>query len=977
MKKILLFLVCVIGMCVGSLWAQTQEVSGTVTEAGAPLAGASVAVKGTAQVVLTDAEGRYSITVPEHATLVVSFVGLCTQEVEVGHRQVLNVAMDAAAIRLDDLVVVGYGSARKIASTVGSVARVSSEQIAAKPVANVMDAMQGRVSGLQVFNSSGEPSSVPTMRLHGLGSIGSGNEPLYLIDGVPMMADAILALNANDFESIAVLKDASATSIYGARAANGVLYITTKQGSLGAAAITARVQYGVSMLARGDAAFNVMNAKELLDLQLEYGINHIDRERYDQLLASGVDTKWYRYFFKNNVPTVEGDVAIRGGNEKMKYYLSGSYFDQLGLTLHSGYERYALRANVDATPRTWLRTGLHLAGAYATTVLDGYTYQGSSNPNSLTAQAYRNQPYYSPYDENGNEKDYLEDVGNYNAFYAERVQSDVTNTVSVTGNLYVEIKPCRGLTARSQLGLDFRDVRRSYALQPSSLIAKNNGMVREDFARYPVLTVTNTLEYKFHLAPEHDFTLLAGHEGIQNTSSDFSMLTEGQTDDRLLLLSTGTKKGDPRHNVVRYAYLSFFGMLNYAWKDRYFIDLSLRNDASSRFGKSRRNAVFYSAGVLWNAKKEAFLADHRTISELSAKVSFGTTGNSDIPNYQHLATIGTARYDGQATWALHSPGNARLGWETQQLLTAGVKVELFGRLRAEVDWYHRQTMDMLMDVPYPYTSGWASVPVNMGSMRNTGIDLTLGATLVKNDDWTVEANATLNCNRNRVTALFHGLTEWVASDALIGFVVGQPVSFYLPVYADVNPANGRQLWKVPGTDERTETFVQTRLAQMTDKPMIPVWSGGVELSAAWRGIYASAFCSWIGEKYMINNDRFFYENSTFLQVGYNQSKTMMNMWRRPGDRTSIPRFGEAAQVDTHLLENASFLRLKNLTVGYAFPKSLLANTHFFDGAKVYFTARNLFTVTAFTGPDPEIDSNLARYAYPSTKQFMVGLELAF
>jgi TonB-linked SusC/RagA family outer membrane protein len=959
-------------------------VSGVVTDAadGQPLPGVSVVVKGTTVSTSTDANGRYTINVGGDATLVFTYVGMKTHEEAVGGRAAINVALETEAKRLEDVVIVGYGTARKISSVVGSVAYVNSDKLAEKPVANITDALQGRVAGLMVLSSSGEPSSLSSMQLHGMGSLNASNTPLYVVDGFPVSADALRSLNPNDFESINVLKDASATSIYGSRAANGVVYVTTKQGKSGEATITARVQYGVSALADGGKSFDrVMSAKELLDLQYEFGVNNMTKAEYDELSNSGIDTKWYKYFFKDNAPTFEADVTLQGGNEdKVRYYISSAYFDQEGLTTHSLYERYTLRANVEAKPKSWLKIGLNANGSYGIIETDGYAYLAGNTSYSVSMLSYYLPPYYSPYDADGNEKEYFDEAGVYNIKHLQNQQIRATNDVSIVSNAFVEIKPFKGFTARSQFGIEFIDRRFSLKRYASKAPWINDGSAQETFLRSPTLTVTNTLEYKFNITNDHAFSVLAGHEGIKNSSTNFGMTTSGQTDDRLLLLPAGPTKGNPTHGISEYAYLSFFGTLDYDYKEKYFLALSFRADGSSRFGKDRKWGNFYSVGLMWKAKSEEFLKYVDVLSDLKIKASLGTTGNSSgwsNVNYAHLATVGTGRYDANTVWGLGSPGNPELGWETQRLLTIGVAAEFLERFKVEVEYYDRTTLDMILDVPVPYTTGWGDITSNIGSISNRGIDLTLGLTFLKTKDWLLEFNATFNYNVNKITELFYGLEEWPMPSYLLNYRVGKRVDFYAPVYAGVNPANGKQLWKVPGTNEVTETYDEEALYQDTGKPYIPPFSGGFELAATWKNVFASAFFSWAGEKYMVNNDRYFYENQEFFKGGDNQLATMKNMWRQPGDITDIPKFGETARFDTRMLENASFMRLKNLTVGYNFPTKLLNKTRFFSAAKVYFTARNLFTWTNYTGPDPEVDSNLTYAAFPNTRQFVFGVNLSF
>lgn len=545
---------------------------------------------------------------------------------------------------------------------------------------------------------------------------------------------------------------------------------------------------------------------------------------------------------------------------------------------------------------------------------------------------------------------------------------------------YVQLTPIKGLTIRSQSGMEAYDWRNTAKRLPSYPGSLGNGQTTERFARNVMRTITNTIEYKFDINEDHHFTLLAGHEGIDNNYEEFGSQTSGQNDDRLTMLEAGTTAqllSASYNDKSSYAYLSFFGRLDYSYKNRYFADFSVRNDASSRFGSSNRNATFYSGGLMWNAKNEEFLENVDFLSTLKVKGSIGSTGNSSIGNYDHLGLVGTTQYNAQSGWYISSAGNSQLGWEKQVLSNVGFEVGFVDdRYRLEFTYYNRDTKNMLMNVPVPYTSGFSSITSNIGSMTNSGVELTLGIDFVKTKDWFVGLTATYSYNKNKITKLFYGYQEWPMPSYNLMYKVGEPLQFYTAVYAGVDPEDGAPMWKVPGTNETTKTYNEEALQQATGYTRYAPHSGGFSINASWKGLSVGADFSWVYGKYIVNNDRYFAENPANF-AGYNQSRRILKMWEKPGDITDIPRFGYIMQFDTHLIENASFLRMKNLNVGYQVPRSWLRRQNVINGVKIFANARNLFTITAYKGADPEIDSNLTYGAYPNSKQYSFGAEITF
>lgn len=977
-RKFMLLLTCLF-IGIGLVTAQVTKVTGTVIseEDGLPVVGASILVKGTAVGTVTDMDGKFQLpNVPSSAkTLVISFIGMKSQELPI--KQTMNIVLKPDTETLEEVVVLGYGSGKKIGSIVGSVAKVNSEKLSAKPVANAMDALQGQVSGLQVYTSSGEPGSSSSSYIRGVGSLTADNEPLYVLDGTPVSSSVMVMMNPNDFESVTVLKDASATSIYGSRAANGVIYITTKRGRIGEkAVITASGNYGTARLAR--RVSNPMNSTELLGYQLSHGI--IKQETYDKYINSGIDTNWQDYFFKDDAPTYQANLSIQGGSDKTTYYVSGSYYYQDGITPRSEYNRYTFRSNLESRPTDWLRFGVNFGATYDEQQTSLFTYQGSNSLNGGIFGTILNPTYYNPYGEDGSKLEVIPGLNRYSPYYLSDKQPSSSNTAQLDGTAFLQLNPIEGLTIRSQFGIEAYDFRQTSKRLASHPNATQGGYTYEGFRRNAKLTITNTAEYNFKIKDEHDFTILIGQEGIKNDYQRFASETTGQSDDRLSMLEAGTVAtllGADENDLYTYQFLSFFGRINYALNDKYFADFSIRNDASSRFGKNNRNAIFMSGGLMWNMKKESFLEDVNFLSDLKLKASIGTTGNSSIGNYEHLALVGTNLYNAQGGWKINTPGNGDLGWEKQTLTNIGVEASFWNKYRIELTYYNKKTSNMLMDVPVPYTSGFSSITQNVGSMTNSGVEIAISLDLLKTKDWFVGFNMNYAYNKNKITELFYGYDEWAMPNYLVSYNVGEPVQYYMAKWAGVDPADGQQMWYVPGTDgETTKEYDEELLQQATGKKRYAPHNGGFGLNVSWKGLSINADFAWVLGKYMVNNDYYFAANP-YNFAGYNQSKDVLNEWKEPGDVTDIPAFGNVMQFDTHLLENASFLRLKNISLSYTLPKNWLLPTKVIQGVRIMATARNLFTITNYKGADPELDTNLTYGAYPNTKQFTIGAELTF
>jgi TonB-linked SusC/RagA family outer membrane protein len=986
MRKALMLVLGLFLLCT-QLLAQNRTLSGRITDVnGNPVPNASVVVKGSKTGTTTDGNGFYSISVPANAkVLIVSSVSFEETEFSVASGNVVNGTLKSAEAALQEVVVVGYGTGRKVGTVVGNVSTVNAEKIQDRPTANAFDALQGKVPGLQVFTSNGEPSSVSSIRLHGVGSLGASSTPLFVMDGVPIDQGTVISLNPNDFETVSVLKDASATSIYGSRAANGVIFITTKRGSTNRpATITLQTQYGQSSLATTDYFENFMNTKELTDFWVASGYR--TQAQVDALLTQYPnDTKWYKTYYKDNAPMYQADISVSGGGGKTSYYLSAGYLNQDGLAYRSGFERYTLRSNLNSTVNNWLRLGVNVFAGTDERETNPYGTNSTNRGLALLAA-----PFYSPKDKDGN--DYYGLIPGWARYHpkylADKVQG-TDNNVQFNPSGYIQLNPVKNLTLKSQGGVEAYDYTASTVQLPSYLGSLNNGSVSEALTRGVTKTITNTAEYKFNVAQQHNFTALLGHEFIDSRTKSFSTSSTGQTDDRLVLLSNGPNNRTATSSISEYAYLSYFSRLDYNLKNKYYFDASFRQDQASRFGKDNRTANFWAVGTMWKVKQEDFLNNLNWLTDLTVRASVGTTGNSSIGNYQSLPLVGTNTYDNATGWGVSAAGNDLLSWESQLKTTVGANFSLFNKIRFDVSYYNRVTKNMLIAVPFAYTSGFSSITTNVGSLKNTGFDVAIDADIIKTKKAYLTPYVNFNYNKNEVTELFQGKDYWIIPNTGVSWAVGQPVSYFYPVFAGVNAQTGNPEWYQPNTDPSqivnarkdpnavTSNFSTSALEQSTGIERYPPFNGGFGLNSGYDGFTLSADFSFSKGKYLINNDRYFFENPTAFP-GFNQSRTILDYWKKPGDVATFPRYGvQFTQFDSRLIEDASFLRLKALTIGYNVSNSVLNRTNFFKGAKVYVTGRNLWTLTKYTGPDPEVDSNLTLGVNPNTKQIAFGLDFTF
>jgi len=950
--------------------------------------GATVRVPGTKVITTTDANGNFKLKgVPATAKKIsVSYIGMQPTTVSVAG----NVQVVLKDNELGEAVVIGYGTAQKVGTVVGSVKKVGGEKVENNPTANVADALQGKVAGLQVLNNSGDAGDInnASIKLRGTGSFTASNTPLIVIDGSPAGADMLSMLNDKDIESVTTLKDASATSIYGSRAANGVIFITTKKGRTEEKAqITISQSVGWSQLA--NAINNQMNSSELLQFQLENGI--ITPDQYQTYKLHGANTNWQKYYFDNAAPMYNTDFSLRGGSGNTTYFVSASYKSQNSLTKVGHLKRYTLRSNLDTKPKQWLNFGLKQSVAYTDRLYnpDVSREELVANTGNAVCAAYLYPSYWDPYSEEAKKTHYITFANAVDPMWQRQMMPATINDIIYNGVAYAQIQPVKGLTIKSQLGLYASDGRIFQATNPTIPDLNGVGSAAASSSRSSMWTITNTVEYKFNIGEKHAITLLAGQEGIKGSSKGFDASATGITDSRLLNFAGATTPNMPTYSSSKYEYLSFFGRVDYALMNKYFFNFTVRNDKSSRFGADNRAANFLSGGVMWRLSDETFMAATKSwLTDLQVKYSVGSTGNSEIGNYRSLGLTGKTQYNGDAGLVIAQPSNKELGWEKQIQSNVGLTARLFDRVNIDVNYYNRKTKNMLMSTPLAYTTGFSSMMLNVGQLTNNGVEVEVSYDAFRSRDAFVNIYANFAYNANKIDKLFNGQQSWDRPSYYLSYVVGKSINYYMAEFAGVDKNDGLAMWYTKGNhgngktvhEFNPETMTKTYsndLLQDVGKAYYPNMNGGFGFTASWKGLSLNADFAFVLNKYMLNIDYQFSTNNANAKQGFNQSRDMLKMWKKPGDITDIPSLATENVFDTRVLQNASFLRLKNLTLSYSLPQQWMQATRFFNSVRIYATARNLFTATKYKGGDPEKDGNISLGFYPGTRQYMLGVEVSF
>ena len=1001
MKKAKLFFSALFLLIGLTLAAQNVQVSGVVREsAGDVVTGAAVQLKGsTTTYAMTDALGNYRISVPSNGTLVVSCLGYQTVEIPVNGRQVIDITLETDSEMLEETIVVAYGTVRREANT-GSVSSVKSTALAAAPATSVDKLLTGKMAGVQLSSYSGQPGSTSTIRVRGTSSINAGNEPLWVVDGIPIIADDNRAmsnygvgggtntafLNPNDIESITVLKDAAAASVYGSRAANGVILVTTKSGKAGEAKFTARAKYGVQQLAN-DNHFRPMNGEELVDYWRAAVVNageNPDDPNGDyyvskDLLKNGTHD-WFSDLTKLG-SLQEYEINASGGNDRATYYSSLAYHKNDGVYYASNYSRFSARLNTEYKLTNNLISGAKINLAYNNS---NNGVMGSSYYVNPAFAAFRLFPWTPMFNEDGTYSQPAENAKinpMANAMYDENNDKEYR----LNGTMYLEWKPIRQLSLKTTNSAEasFIDSRayNNPKADPDGTSSLDTYRIKE--IRY---TTSNTATYNDKFG-DHSVRLLAGQEAMINTY-DYVGVGSPDVDPAIPYITTSTAaKDEGYYSYTQYSLLSFFGVADYNYANKYFLSASIRADGSSLFGSANRWGLFWSVSGSWNVDKENFMRGTRNwLSQLKLRASYGVNGNNNISAYRAYGVYGTTTYNGVNGMVPSRPDNPNLSWEKNKTWNVGLDFGFFDdRLTGSVDVYSRLTTDMLLSKRVPYTTGFGSNFMNTGSLRNRGVEILIDGTIIRNNDWFWSVGGNISFNRTKVLDLAgSGFLEATdprrGNDTPVRIVEGMSLyNFYIRDYAGVNPSNGQGLF---WTEDGKLTSDRSKGRYYYAGSPEPKFTGGFNTNLSWKGLTLSAYFEFVyGNKVMTNN---WYITDGEDVLGQNSTVNALNYWKQPGDTgvTPIPIAGGSnvwyAGYSTRFLEDGSYLRIKDVTLSYNLPTNVCKAIKM-NGVKVYLSALNLFTFHHVNALDPELGP--LGYAYGGNhtmvKSFVGGIEVSF
>ena len=991
----MMFFACLF-LSIGMAMAQTH-VSGIVTssEDGEPVIGATVKVVGSQTAgTVTDIEGRFSLSVSKPGVeLEFSSIGLVSKRVKASENMAVVLQVDSHT--LEQVVITGYGSAKKLGSVVGSIASVDKKKLESIVTPNFTDALAGQVSGLSVLSAAGDPSQSATIRLRGINSIQSSSQPLFILDGAPIDAAFYATLNPADIESITVLKDAASTAIYGARAANGVIVLTSKQGKYSEqVSLSVRAQYGIA--GPTSDGVEMMNSKQYIKFRDLIGqpVSDDIRNLVDKY---NINTNWRDEMIDDAAPTFDVNATMQGGGQTVNYYVSFNHHKQDGLIEMSKMHRNTLNARINARLNRFFKIGfttnlgVQRYSQNAEWGASGKIY--SANPLVFARQALPfDTPYQYTIDENGNmikggRAIGLKYTGIVMPWWYNSHRNYYRNKLTLNTSLTETFTPLEGLTFQALQSLNGLEGMNHGAFSPydafvdgmGNKIDAMKGSASASSSRYYQFTLSHTAEWRKQFG-DHYVGILLGEETRIERSRGLSAYSEGQTDPRRLLLPHGTTvtPADLGDSFGEEVANSLFANAEYNYKEKYYVTGSIRRDGSSKFAPGHRWGTFWSAGAKWDLKKEDFLKDVEWLNDLSLSVNYGTTGNdSGAGSYDFYGLFGDGGlYNGESSIGIASMSKLDLSWETTAKWNVGLNFSIFDRAHFTVDFYRNKSTDMLMSIPYSMTTGFSSGIGNVASMTNTGIEANVDVDILKTKDFYWSFKANVGYNKNEITELFQGRDEYVIANTGLKMAVGHAYGeFYYVRSAGVDPQTGAPLY-YDKDGNKTKKYNEERDAVFLGKNRYAPWTGGFGTNFRYKNVSLIADFAWVAGKYMMINDDYFIANPQ-LATGWNQRVEMLNIWTTPGQITDIPGAKYDVQITDHMVQNASFLRMKTLSIQYEFPKKWMQATRYIKGVKVFGIARNLFTITPFEGYDPEPDMNLVQFNYPNTRQFVIGAEISF
>lgn len=988
--------------------AQGGIVTGTVsTDAGELLPGVNVLIKGSSRGTTTNSDGAFTLgDVKSSDVLVFSFIGYSTQELAVGAQTNFTVKLTTDVETLNEVVVVGYGTQRKIETT-GSIASVKASDLVQTPVTNVAQGLQSRVAGVQITQNSSAPGGNVSVRIRGTNSINGTSEPLYVVDGIQVSNSGgitelspLSTINPSDIESVDVLKDASATAIYGARGANGVVLITTKRGKSGATRVSYEGYYGVQKIRK---TLDVLDAAEFAQLENEVFKTQV----YADPAAEGEGVDWQDLIFRS-APIQNHQLSINGGTDKTQLALSLNYFDQDGIIIASNFKRYSLRLNLDHQISDRIKTGVSIMGSY--NVNNGITTgsetvgDGGVVLSSIVGAALGAPPTLKPFREDGSIFPFAEQRdGRYREVTNPLGLASVKNQTGikrVLANIYGEAELIKGLTYRASFNADVQGSLNNY-YSPRYIVAvkdlnATSGSAKKENKNNLVLLHESILTYSKLIAESHSLKFT----GVFATqSSDYDRNTiigngfpnDATTNEALQIANTVSTSSERTRERLD----SYMARINYGYKDKYFLDVTARTDGSSKFGANHKYGFFPAASVGWRIIEEGFMKDISILSDLKLRGSYGLTGNAGaISPYKSLSLQTTSvssdyQFNHGYSKGINPAGiaNPDLRWEKSLQANIAVDASFFDdKLTFTAEVYKKTTKDLLYDKTLPLSSGYGSVLSNLGGIENKGIELSLGARILDKGDFKWNANANFTVNRNKVTDIDGGTTleRFITTYTILK--VGQPLGLFKTYLFDGIYQTGETI--IPGSDGRIggtkvkdfngDGTITSADQVITGNPN-PKFIYGLSTNVSYKNFDLSIFVSGTYGNDVYNVSRASFENPLGQR---NLLAGTVNRWTadNPSNEYASPLQGGRLPITDRFVEDGSYLRCKNVTLGYRLPAIKGINN-----ARIYISANNLFTVTNYTGYDPEVNtyagSNTAigidNLVYPTSRSVLGGIQVTF
>ena len=985
-------------------FGQQKTVTGTITDKsdGLPVIGATVLVQGTSVGTATDLNGKYSILAEPGSTLVFRFVGMKSQSVVVGDQNVIDVTLELDDVGLDEVVVVGYGSAIKRELT-GAITKVETKGIAEVPVASFESAIQGKTSGVFIEQASGKLGETVKMRIRGSSSVSANNQPLYVVDGVPITAENLSSsgnqptspladLAMTDVESIQILKDASAAAIYGSRASNGVVIIQTKRGKAGATKFDVQYTTGIS---EPSHLVQWLNADQYLELFNESMDNvSVDGLVWDWLPKEdiwemyvgpvwddGYDTDWQKEAFqKGSLNRI--NVSGSGGTDKTKFYAGLAYDDTKGILRGNNMNKMSARLNLDQQATEKFSFGMQM-NVIRTEMERVQNDNAFATPLQLVAQSPLTPVYDPETGELNTETIY------YNGLISLRDETNNQTSFRSLANIYAAYNIVKDLTFKSEFGTDIYDLREKNFWGRKTITGGPAGEAQNRSVRVINYNWENYLTYIKTLGVHH-INLVGGMSYQQSNSIGSDIIGKGFPTDDFTNIDNAAEVTSYGGWEEATSYLSYFARANYKINEKYFFTLSGRVDGSSRFGVDNRFGFFPAGSAGWIISQEDFMAGIKDVlSYLKVRASYGITGNSGIPDYAHLALYSGVNYAGRTGLEVTQLQSRELGWENTAQLDLGLDFGFFNnRLTGEFDWYQKKTTDLLLYRTLPATSGFEGVWSNVGELENKGVEFALHSNNLSGKFiWTTDFNLAFNKN-----TIININGPEITPNSINYVIEGQPIGvFKIVKYAGVDPDNGDALYYISADSDETTNNYNLAEPQICGSPN-PDFTGGFNNYFEFAGFDLNVLISFVYGNEVYNGGGIYQSaNGDWFD---NQTIEQMDRWQNPGDITDVPQArlgdGNGTKVSSRYLSDGSYVRFRNINLGYTLPKSLTTRLNM-TSVRVYLGVQNLYTLTNYKGWDPEVNylgagrstqnNNIIQgydfYTAPQARTYTLGINLSF